>query len=285
MTYITRPLSPAEIQTAADWAAAEGWNPGHSDAACFGAQDDQGFWGGFLNGQLIATISVVRYDDSFAFLGFYIVHPDYRTQGYGLALWNAATEHAGARVIGLDGVVDQQENYRASGFTFAYNNIRFVASAEQMQNALSGGNLSLVQPLDHLSCDIRALDRTVFPSNRDAFWDHWLSAPEHISRQLIYNDKACGFGTIRPCREGYKIGPLVAQSEQDARALILALVQTVPTPSAPVFLDVPAPNAAARKITDDLAMTNVFETARMYRGAPPDLNVDHIFGVTSFELG
>jgi len=29
----------------------------------------------------------------------------------------------------------------------------------------------------------------------------------------------------------------------------------------------------------------VFETARMYRGAAPDLPVDRWFGVTSFELG
>ena len=32
-------------------------------------------------------------------------------------------------------------------------------------------------------------------------------------------------------------------------------------------------------------MAPVFETARMYTGAPPAIPVDRVYGVTSFELG
>jgi hypothetical protein len=32
-------------------------------------------------------------------------------------------------------------------------------------------------------------------------------------------------------------------------------------------------------------MTPMFETARMYRGRAPDLPLDRIFGITTFELG
>ncbi len=101
-------------------AAAEGWNPGLADATCFAAVDPEGFFIGELDGAPIATISCVNYDESFAFLGFYIVRKDLRGHGYGLRIWNAAIMHAGQRVIGLDGVVAQQENYRKSGFEFAY---------------------------------------------------------------------------------------------------------------------------------------------------------------------
>jgi hypothetical protein len=38
-------------------------------------------------------------------------------------MWNAAIAHAGPRVIGLDGVVAQQQNYARSGFKLAYANI------------------------------------------------------------------------------------------------------------------------------------------------------------------
>lgn len=34
-----RNLRPGEIAMAVDWAAAEGWNPGLSDAACFAIPD------------------------------------------------------------------------------------------------------------------------------------------------------------------------------------------------------------------------------------------------------
>src|SRR6478735_3690618 len=96
-----RVMRPDEIALAADWAAAEGWNPG-------------------LDGAPAATISCVNYDERFAFLGFYIVRRDVRGRGYGLRMWNAAIAHAPARTIGLDGVVAQQENYRKSGFQLAY---------------------------------------------------------------------------------------------------------------------------------------------------------------------
>ena len=118
-------MTPSEMALAADWAAAEGWNPGLADAPCFATVDPQGFLIGELDGAPAATISNVNYSGDFAFLGFYIVRPDLRGRGYGLAIWRAAIAHAGKRIIGLDGVIAQQDNYRKSGFAFAYRNIRF----------------------------------------------------------------------------------------------------------------------------------------------------------------
>ncbi len=66
-------MAEADVALAVDWAAAEGWNPGLSDAACFRAADPGGFLVGRLDGVPVATISVVRYGTSFAFLGLYIV--------------------------------------------------------------------------------------------------------------------------------------------------------------------------------------------------------------------
>ncbi len=55
--------------------------------------------------------------------------------------------------------------------------------------------------------------------------------------------------------------------------------------SGEIFLDVPEPNAAALSLAQDLGLTPVFETARMYTGRAPDIALDKIFGVTTFELG
>src|SRR5262245_36163164 len=123
--FTIRPMRPDEIALAADWAAAEGWNPGLNDAACFATVDPQGFLIGELEGKPAATVSCVNYDDRFAFLGFYIVPPELRGRGLGLRIWQAAIAHAGARTIGLDGVVAQQDNYRKSGFALAYRNVRY----------------------------------------------------------------------------------------------------------------------------------------------------------------
>src|SRR5262249_4490623 len=120
-----RTMRPDEIALAADWAAAEGWNPGLADAGCFATVDPGGFLIGELDGAPAAPLSCINYHGRFAFLGFYIVRADLRGGGYGLRIWNAAIAHAGDRVIGLDGVVAQQENYKKSGFRLAYANIRY----------------------------------------------------------------------------------------------------------------------------------------------------------------
>src|SRR5215468_9001992 len=120
-----RTMRQDEIAIAVDWAAAEGWNPGLADAACFASVDPGGFLIGELDGAPPATVSCVNYDARFSFLGFYIVRPDLRGKGYGLGIWNEAIAHAGSRVIGLDGVTAQQDNYRKSGFQLAYANVRY----------------------------------------------------------------------------------------------------------------------------------------------------------------
>src|SRR5262245_37005213 len=122
---LIRTMRPDEISIALDWAAAEGWNPGLADAGCFATIDPEGFLIGELDGAPVVTVSCITYAPRFAFLGFYIVRRDLHGRGYGRPIWNAAVAHAGARVIGLDGVVEQQENYKKSGFTLAYANVRY----------------------------------------------------------------------------------------------------------------------------------------------------------------
>ena len=80
-----RNMRPDEIGLAADWAAAEGWNPGLADVACFATVDPQGLLIGELDGAPAATISCVNYDRGFAFLGFYIVRADLRGRGLACA--------------------------------------------------------------------------------------------------------------------------------------------------------------------------------------------------------
>ena len=74
-------LRAPELLAAIDWAAAEGWNPGLYDADSFYAADPCGFFMAELNGEPAGCISAVAYDDSFGFMGFYIVRKDLRKQG------------------------------------------------------------------------------------------------------------------------------------------------------------------------------------------------------------
>ena len=92
-----------------------------------------------------------------------------------------------------------------------------------------------------------------------------------------------GWGVIRPCRKGFKIGPLVADDRAAAEAVLSALLARVG--AGEVFLDVPSINRNAIVLAQDFGLAPVFETARMYTGAIPPLRLERVFGVTSFELG
>jgi GNAT superfamily N-acetyltransferase len=279
-SYEIRSMSRQEVDLAVEWAAQEGWNPGLADAACFYAADPQGFLVGLLDGEPVACISVVKYDQCFGFLGFYIVKPSYRRQGFGIRIWSAGLDYLRGCNIGLDGVVAQQDSYRKSGFTLVYRNIRY-----------RGHGMAEV-PHDSAVVDLRTLpfatveayDRAFFPAPRQAFLQAWIDQPGTEARGLCEGGRLRGYGVRRKCREGYKIGPLFADTAAVAEQLYNALAGGIAA-AEPVFLDIPEVNAAALALVQRHHMTAVFETARMYAGQAPCLPLERLYGVTSFELG
>ncbi len=278
--FSIQPMKREDVEIAIAWATAEGWNPGHHDAECFYTADPTGFLKGVLGNETIATISAVKYGSDFGFIGFYIVKPEYRGQGYGIQLWNAALQTLSGRNIGLDGVLAQQQNYQRSGFHLAYRNIRY----EGMGGGESAENPAIV-PLANLPfATIASYDQLFFPSDRSQFLQCWLYQPSSSALGILHNHQLAGYGVIRACHHGYKIGPLFADQPYLAEALFLAL-KAQATAKAPIYLDVPELNTDAIKLVEKYAMKTVFETARMYTQTCPDLPYDRLFGVTTFELG
>ena len=273
-------MSPHQLQISMDWAQLEGWNPGLDDVSSFYAADPQGFLLGSIHHQPVASISAVRYGASFGFIGLYIVEKSQRQQGYGISIWNKALEHLKGRTIGLDGVLAQQDNYRKSGFTLAHRNIRF--SGIPSRNAAASENIVDLSSIDMNI--LTAYDRNFFPETRTNFLQAWIHQTHGHALGIMENNKLVGYGVIRACHTGYKIGPLNAENKDLAVELFNALVCKVP-PGSIIALDTPEPNTQAIEIAQMNSMQACFETARMYTGSAPELPLNKIFGITSFELG
>jgi hypothetical protein len=272
-------MSPADLDLAVEWAADEGWNPGLTDALAFRAADPTGFLMARVDGQPAASISVVRYAGDFGFLGFYIAEPRFRGHGHGIALWRAGMGYLSGTVVGLDGVVAQQANYARSGFVLEHRNIRFGGGMP----AGAGVGAGLV-PLARIPADaLLAYDRRFFPAPRRAFLAVWSGLPNGHGLAVVRDGALAGYGVVRRCRAGWKIGPLFADGPDVAESLFLGLAAKVG--DGPVFLDVPETNAAAVAMAERHGLAPAFETARMYRGPAPRLDQDGIYGVTTFELG
>ena len=274
---VLRRMTEAELALALEWAVAEGWNPGLHDANCFYAADPEGFFLAELDGAPIGCVSAVRYGSRFGFLGLYIIKAEHRGQGFGLELWRAALDHLGDRVIGLDGVVAQQDNYRKSDFRLAFRNIR--------QKGRGGG--AAPPGLTELAAipieEILRYDETAFPAPRTEFLKSWLGQTRAVALGVLDGRRLKGYGVLRACREGFKVGPLFADDGETADHLFAGLLARAP--DAAVFLDTPEANPAAVALAARYAMAPVFETARMYKNGIPEMRLGRCFGVTTFEIG
>ncbi|NDV88262.1 GNAT family N-acetyltransferase [Aurantimonas aggregata] len=274
-------MTDADMALAVEWAACEGWNPGLSDAALFRQTDPDGFLVAIEAGEPVACISVVAYGGQFGFLGFYIVRPDRRGHGIGWTLWQAGMARLAGRTVGLDGVVDQQDNYRRAGFTLSHRNIRHAGLAGGAARPDPGVRAPVSDDLDALA----AFDAAHFGAMRRDFVRRWIAADGHRALLLREPDgTVSGYGVIRTCRDGFKVGPLFAMSPAIAARLFGALAATC-APDALIVLDTPEPNAGALQLAIDRGLHPVFETARMWHGAAPDMPLGQVYGVTTFELG
>ena len=277
--FCVRVIRPTEIEVIRAWATAEGWNPGLHDGPCFCATDPGGFFVGELDGQPISCISCVAYDDSFGFLGQYIVKPEVRGHGHGIRTWQAGMAHLGTRNVGLDGVLVQQSNYERSGFSFAHHHIRYQGEGGGRS---PGGVVRLsAVPFE----DVLAYDRRCFPAARSAFLRGWLALPESVALGCLREGQLAGFGVVRRSVEGFKIGPLFADDLAAAELLLRGLLAE--TGNGSFCLDVPedAENPAAGELVRRYGMRELFRTARMYTQGRPRLDAGRVFGITTMELG
>jgi GNAT superfamily N-acetyltransferase len=274
-----------DVQLALDWAAAEGWNPGLHDAIAFHSADPDGFWMAEAQGEPVGCISTVCYDPTFAFIGLFIVKQGWRGRGYGKQLWQTAWQHLETRMdatqssIGLDSVLDREATYRNLGFIPVYRHIRHAYYSPPSDGLPSG-----VVPLSDIPfAEVIRYDSELFPASRPQFLKPWLEIPGGAAYGIVEDGKLQGYGILRPCRQGFKIGPLFADSRAIAQSLLSALGSHAG--SQPIFVDVPESNPAIASFTQNNNMRPVFSCVRMYCGPRPSHDIKRVFGVTTLELG
>ncbi len=256
-------MSLTDLARVLDWAAAEGWNPGLDDAGPFHAADPAGFFLRRIDGSPVSAVSVVTHGPGFAFLGLYLCRPEWRGQGHGLAVWDHALRHAGARSIGLDGVPEQQDAYRKSGFVAVGRTLRFEGTGRpEARDAVRAA-----VPAD--LGEIARLDRAATGIDRPAFLAAWTRLSATRQTLVLERDGAvAGFVTWRTCRDGTKIGPVIAPDTGAALGLIGAVGRLVP--GGRLIVDLPEANTALARELEGLGYAVPFVTARMYRGAAPE---------------
>lgn len=284
---LIRNMSRAEVDELVAWAAAEGWNPGRHDAELFWQCDPEAFVAAEIEGEVIGGGAITSYGGEFGFMGFFIVRPEFRGRGLGDRLWHARRDRLLGRLrpgasIGMDGVFNMQDYYARGGFAFSHRDIRY--RLDQPARFATDPSAGDILPLDDLDFEsLLAYDRTCFPAPRRAFLQGWIAQPEALALGCLRDGRLSGYGVVRRCGEGFKVGPLFADDDAAATALYAHFARFAA--GGPLFLDVPENNPPAVALAERYQMQAVFGCARMYLGPFPRIAHERVFGVTTFELG
>ena len=276
-----RALDKSELGILVDWAAQEGWNPG-AEVDVFWETDPQAYLGMHHDGDLIAGLAIVDYGGRLGNMGLFIVRPDFRGQGLGRRLWYEGRDRLLERLdpgaaIGIDAVKAMEAFYADSGFVATHDHHRMLLRSRI--EAVPATVRRIAAPVGSLS----DLDTRCFGAPRPQFLAGWLGQSDHLGFVHL-EDRLRGYAVLRPCRAGYKVGPLFADSPAVADDLFRAMSAEVPAGSE-LFIDVPAVNAAGMEWIAQRDGVEVFTCARMYHGTPPATDWSAVFGVTTLELG
>jgi GNAT superfamily N-acetyltransferase len=265
-------------RTAVAWAAGEGWNPGLDDSERFMAADPGAFMAAERDGEIAGTVSCPLYGSGYAFIGFYIVRPELRGQGIGSPLFGRALDRAGERVVGLDGVLEQEASYAKRGFVLAHRNVRWRTEGG------GGAPEGLVELSSVPFEELLAFDAPIFGTERESFLRPWVDRPAGHALACLDEGRLAGYAVLRACHTGMKVGPLFADGPEVAETLLAGMLAAA-GPATEVFVDMPAANARAAVLRERREMEAGFETVRMYLNGRPPEDVERVFAVTSFEFG
>jgi len=281
----TRSMNREEVGELVEWAAQEGWNPGLSDADSFWKTDPEGFMAMDVDRQMAGAGCAFYHAPEYGFMGLFILRPEFRGKGLGRTLWYARRDKLLSRLapggtIGMDAVTNMIPFYAEGGFEIFARHCRFTLSADGITADVDPAVVALTdEDLD----EVRAIDKHGFPCVREKYLSAWTLQPNSHRFGYRGSNGLEGYAVMRPCRSGWKIGPLFASSKNVALDLFLKCVTQAK--SGPIFMDVPENNVLAWQLCEEFKMEQVFECTRMYYGPAPPLDHDWIYGVTSLEAG
>ena len=284
MTQI-RPLNFEEVRQLVAWAGDEGWNPGVNDAQCFWNLDPDGFLGIAENDTFIGGGAIVRYADTFGFMGLFIVDKAHRGKGLGTELWFARRNRLLSRLkqggtIGLDGVDAMVPFYEKGGFKAFTRHRRFQLTEAPTLLRRSEHVVELSAVYGSVLADY---DSRCFPVRRERYLEEWASQRQAVSLAYLKDGRLLGYCVMRPSLVGSKIGPLFADSIDIADALFQSC--QLAGKRMPMCLDTPDNNPSAIALCKNHGMREVFGCTRMYYGPSPSLDHHRIFGITTLEVG
>lgn len=229
--------------------------------------------------EVVGTIVMTPLGEAIATISLVIVAEASRGRGLGRRLMNAALQAAGTRECRLTATADGLPLYEKLGFESTHGIRQHQGHVAAMPAADTAG-VTLAEAEDFQA--ICLLDRLAHGIDRRALL---RVAQRSGSLAVLHRDgRAVGYSAIRPFGRGEVIGPVVAQTDADARHLIAFFAAARPG----AFLRIDTPVALG--LSSWLAEQGLVEVGggiAMRKGhtAPEPAGPAKVFGLFSQAIG
>lgn len=276
-----RPLGPADIDAAFALNTEAGWNQVTADWR-FMIEAGEGVAVTDPDGTLIATGMVLPYGDRFAWIAMILVTARWQRRGVATLIMRHCLETCDRLklVPGLDATEQGRPVYLPLGFQDVYSLSRLAA--ERVTPPAVGA----VRPRPVGPGDLAGLaryDAAVFGTDRTAVLRHLHERQPDLAMLVERDGRPAGYVMGRNGRVATQIGPLVADDDTVAEALLAAALSAV---SGPVFLDLADRHERLRVLLDEAGFQRQRGYVRMLvgRGTPFD-NPARGYIITGPEFG
>jgi len=277
-----RPLTLADIPLGMRLKELAHWNQLEKDWEFLIKSGTGGHFVASYGGKEAGTLTTLFYPERFSWIGMVLVDPQFRGLGIGQALLTAAIKQAENKgTIRLDATLQGRPLYEKLGFVAEQEIIRM------QRTNLSPIPLPLIKP-EHVTPSVLSrlalLDTPVFGADRQAILKYLShNAPEY-AWHTKKSQEITGYCLGRSGHYFEQIGPIVAQTPEDARSLLLAALGAAPGKS--FILDTGTHNKTWLAILEKLGFTPQRTFLRMYRGQLlyPG-NPDFQYAIAGPELG
>ncbi|TLY46480.1 MAG: GNAT family N-acetyltransferase [Gammaproteobacteria bacterium] len=285
-------MEEKDLEMVMNWCKEEKWNVGMYDAAAYYALDSKGHFLFLLDKKPIGAISMVKYSHNLFAIGAFIVKKEYRNKGFGSQIWHYAIEilkKNNNATSCLYSVPAQISRYAASGFQSDFHIQRWKKSFIKQPTSKMEESTTNLKQLNSIPIEsIIEYDQSIFSVSRKKLLAKFIQN-ENIVGFASTDDSGqiTGFGLIRPCINGYRIGPLYADHIGNAQKLFQTLLNNV---NSTVFIDAPSHNPHIEQFASyfNLERVSKEDTAAMFRREVPDslrTNNHKNYAICSLEVG
>lgn len=214
-------MRTADIEAGLALCRVSGWNQQRRDWELFLHLSPRGCRVAVKDGRVVGTVTTVRYQDHFCWIGMVLVDPSERRQGIGTQLLHESLAVLeGERAIRLDATPAGHAVYRKLEFVDEYRLSRMGISAFISPMMIDNNPARPMMESDLPQvCEI---DREIFGADRGAILAWMFEGAPEYAWLVVRNSRIEGyiFG-----RHGYNfehVGPLVAQDHESALILVRA---------------------------------------------------------------